>query len=870
MPHARLQLQGGVNEQDTPVINTAGVAVSNRIRFKYDPLGLSLPEKLGGWAKFFANTITSGIARAMWGWQDTNNNQWIGLGLDSTTTGQLDAIQCTVNGTTGLTSATGSLMNITPNQSSAQSTIGYAANLITPLSLTGNSYGVVLRNTGISTLGQKPGQYQVYIVVPIAVGGVILSGLVPITYDSGGPGATNQSYIITAVDILGNPLYPQFLTEANVGITSVGFTGGTPNTLTIHYSVVSYTVAVGDNVNIVVADNSITGSYIVLSSNATSFVVATTLSSYTFATTGIWNNAGVTPIFNTVSASNVITVVFPFHGLPVGADFTVLTPTLVGGLTIEGLYVVQSVANSYTFTISSPTAATATSHQYQGAISSITNGTANGTTITLNYTDTVTAGNGYSAFTNNDHVFVQGVNPSGWNGTFTATSASNDGTLVYTSAATAGSWVSGGSFSPIGGLGWFIYSWAVPGSGSATQNATFWTLDSWGNDLIAVAGNAPALTFPSFTLQYQPILYWDPTGAFGNAQAIANGPLVSVGAFVAMPQRQIIAWGSSFNGIIDPLLIRWCDINNFNTWVAQVINQAGSFRLPSGAAIIGGRQLPQQGLIWTDIELWSMQYINQPYVYSFNKIGQGCGLIGKYAHGVLGGITYWMAKTQCFMLSGGGVVSIPCPIWDVVFQELDLVNVDKITCATNSMFQEVTWYFPVKGGNGENSQYIKLNVSGLAAGQPPLWDYGTLDRSAWIDVSVLQQPIGFSPANHLIYQHEISPDADGAAMGESFTTGWFALSEGDVMPFIDQIWPDMHWGYFGQSQNANVMFTLSGQDYPGQSAQTVGPYTISQSTTYISPRMRHRMLSFTVSGTGTGTWWRLGGIRYRFQPDGKF
>jgi hypothetical protein len=90
------------------------------------------------------------------------------------------------------------------------------------------------------------------------------------------------------------------------------------------------------------------------------------------------------------------------------------------------------------------------------------------------------------------------------------------------------------------------------------------------------------------------------------------------------------------------------------------------------------------------------------------------------------------------------------------------------------------------------------------------------------------------------------------------------------MPYVDQIWPDFKYGYFGQSQNASLTFTLSGQDYPGQSAQTIGPYTINQATTYISPRMRHRMLSFTVSGTGTGTWWRLGGMRFRYQSDGKF
>ena len=206
----------------------------------------------------------------------------------------------------------------------------------------------------------------------------------------------------------------------------------------------------------------------------------------------------------------------------------------------------------------------------------------------------------------------------------------------------------------------------------------------------------------------------------------------------------------------------------------------------------------------------------------------------------------------------------------MVFQDLDLVNADKITCATNAMFQEITWYFPVNSGTGENSNYIKLNVSGLAAGQPPIWDYGVLDRSAWIDVSVLQQPIGFSPVNQLIYQHEIAPDDDGSAMGETFTTGWFALAEGDVMPFVDQVWPDFKWGYFGQAQSANINLTISGADYPGLAVQTVGPYTVTQSSTWISPRMRHRLLNFTIAGTGTGTWWRLGGIRYRYQADGKY
>ena len=859
MPHNTLRLQGGTVVNETPVLNQTGIASCNRIRFKYDPQGLSLPEKLGGWAKFYASTITNGVVRALWGWQDTNNRQWIAFATDNTTGAELGVIQCTTSGSTGLTTATGTLENITPSILST-----FSAGGVVGATAGSNIYNFLDNST--ASFNFAVNTYYMYITNPIAISGVVLQGQYQIIPSISGSG-NNQ---IAATDILGNPLNAVYNPTSSAGITSVSFAGGTPNTLTFHFTG-PYTVPVYDAVNVFDSANVIDGTYQVIASTSTSFTVAITLSSYTYGGTGAWNNFGTTAQFYTTSGSTSVTYFLPNHGYSVGDTLSILNPTLVGGIEIQGQYTVVSVINPGKLTFAASSAATATSQQFQGAIP-ISGGTPSGANVTFTYPSLYSSWSVGVAPTS-FNVWVQGVNPSAWNGHFvyvsspTSTSVQLQGLGSHT-----GSYVSGGSFSAIGGVNILVYS-STLNTGSSVTNPTpgaFWSLDNWGNDLIAVPGNAPAIAYPTQPLLYQPIYFWDPNAGV-TAQAIANAPVVNNGAFVAMPQRQIIAWGSSFTGIIDPLLIRWCDINDFNTWVAQTTNQAGSFRLPSGAEIVGARQNPQQGLIWTDIELWSMQYINQPYVYSFNKIGQGCGLIAKNAHGTMSGITYWMSKTQFFWLSGDGVVSIPCPVWDVIFQDLDLVNADKIMCATNSMFKEITWYYPVKGGNGENSAYIKMNVSGIVLGQPPMWDYGTLDRTAWIDVSVLQQPIGYSPANQLIYQHEISPDADGLAMGEFFTTGWFAIAEGDQMPYTDQWWPDMKWGYYGQSQNASVTMTFAGEDYPGQSTYAnYGPYTITQATTYISPRIRHRLQSFTVSGTGTGTWWRLGGIRYRWQPDGRY
>ena len=121
-------------------------------------------------------------------------------------------------------------------------------------------------------------------------------------------------------------------------------------------------------------------------------------------------------------------------------------------------------------------------------------------------------------------------------------------------------------------------------------------------------------------------------------------------------------------------------------------------------------------------------------------------------------VVYWMGQSQFFSLSGSGVAPIFCPVWDVIFQDLDLTNLDKIRVAPNSRFGEVTWYYPVISNGGEVTNYVKYNVN------LQVWDYGTLGRTAWINESVLGPPIGADPSSLYIYQHETSPDADGQAM----------------------------------------------------------------------------------------------------------
>ena len=183
-----------------------------------------------------------------------------------------------------------------------------------------------------------------------------------------------------------------------------------------------------------------------------------------------------------------------------------------------------------------------------------------------------------------------------------------------------------------------------------------------------------------------------------------------------------------------------------------------------------------RSIVWTDTAVWAMQYSGPPYVYQFNELGTGCGLIARKAACVLNGVIYWMGESQFFMLSGNSPQSIPCPIWDVIFQDLDTNHLDKIRVAPNSNFMEISWFYPSKHNSGEINRYVKFNAL------LNIWDFGTLSRTAWINQSVFGPPIaaGITTDNkYYVYQHETSPDADGTVMDSWFQTGYFQISEAE-------------------------------------------------------------------------------------------
>lgn len=575
-----------------------------------------------------------------------------------------------------------------------------------------------------------------------------------------------------------------------------------------------------------------------------------------------------TPNFSISSGSQQVTIVDANSGLSVFDTAFFNTPVSIGNLFLNGAYPVASVLSTGSFIIESSVAASTTI--VSSGILPVFNTLANSATVTVDAP-------------NNDYLSIPGLFESFYaptsvggqtiQGRYLISSIINSTeftiTLAQQSSATASSTMNGGlaelvyyitegpqpsaaGFGAGGfGLGGFGTGVATSGESGTPITATDWTLDNWGEILLACPKDGA-------------IYSWSNNSGFLNAQVVHQAPFFSGGIFVSMPQQILVAWKScQATGVQDNLEVVWSDSGDYTNWEISNQTDAGSFHIPTGSYIVGGMQCPNFGLISTDIDVWVMNYVGGDVIFNFTRVGSGCGWAGPHAAGTLAGVTYWCGTNNFFMLSGsGGVVPMPCTVWDAIFQNINSAYVSKIKCAVNTSFNEVTWFYPSAASTGENDSYVKVHIEG----QEYEWDYGLLPRTAWVDVTVFGAPIGVDPSG-FVYQHETGNSITGVAL-PSFRSGWWAVSDGNDLAFIDFIMPDFQWSTRDGASDAQVAMTFYSVDYPGDTPKTYGPYTVTQATEYLNVRIRGRLISVMVQLLNA-EFFRLGRIRYRWAPTGR-
>ena len=424
------------------------------------------------------------------------------------------------------------------------------------------------------------------------------------------------------------------------------------------------------------------------------------------------------------------------------------------------------------------------------------------------------------------------------------------------------------------GNGWGTGVWGRGGWGSASTDSVVtstlrqWTNDSYGEDLL-------------INVRDGGIYYWD-AGTGLNSRAVALNsltgatavPTIAKQVLVSDRDRHVIAFGCDTEGapgVQDPMTIRFSSQESLTDWSATATNTAGELRLGSGSQIICAVETRQQILVFSDTNLYAMQYLGPPFTFGVGSISEGITVQSPRSPVAVGDNVYWMGRKE-FYAFGGTVERLPCTVKDYVFDDFNLTQSGKVFGASNAANSEVWWFYP-SSTSSEIDRYVVFNYV------DNLWYYGTLNRTAWIDRGIFSYPLAASTDSY-VYEHEVGFN-DGSTNPPSAITSYIEsapmdISDGEQFMFIDKMIPDLSFEN-STATDATVSFAVTVKDYPygTYSDTTSGSFVRTQTTPVtlatelIYYRLRGRQMSMKLSSTTSDMTWRLGTPRINLRPDGR-
>ena len=412
-----------------------------------------------------------------------------------------------------------------------------------------------------------------------------------------------------------------------------------------------------------------------------------------------------------------------------------------------------------------------------------------------------------------------------------------------------------------------FFAWNAAASGDIVTAPGLWSLDNFGNKVIATISGGESFEWDS-----------NPTGATDTRATIISGaPTASAFSLVSTPDRHLIFFGTETtvgtSSTQDPMFIRFSSQEDINTYTPTSTNTAGTQRLADGSKIMGAIRGRDAIYIWTDTALFIMRFVGPPFTFSFQQVGTNCGLIAQNAAVEVDGAAYWMSDNGFFRYTGK-LESLPCLVEDFVYDDINLTPRQHINAGLNNLFGEIMWFYP-SSGSGTVNRVVTYNYLD-SSNERPVWTTGTLARSTWQDSAVFGKPhateydsdgttattdtnyiYGNSDGTTTYFEHEtgLNQVKEGAttAITASIESGDFDIGaqglqgDGEFMMKIRRVIPDF------LSQTGDARITLNLRDFPNDTSasSTLGPFTVTSGTQKIDTRARARSISLKIDNTST-------------------
>ena len=299
--------------------------------------------------------------------------------------------------------------------------------------------------------------------------------------------------------------------------------------------------------------------------------------------------------------------------------------------------------------------------------------------------------------------------------------------------------------------------------------------------------------------------------------------------------------------------MRWCDVqtslvNGFDDWTSKSTNSAGGYVLRNSGRLLRAKEVGQIIGVWTDEGMFWQTFIGDPAnMWSFDRAGTNCGLVGPNAVDVVGSQAFWCGPDFVFygVSFGGEPLALPAPI-DQTFQDAQVASQqEKIYCSSLSQFNEVWWFYAHEDDGTECSRYYAFSIS------EGKWFSGIMDRTCMIDSAPFDHPVAISSTG-TIYTHERGNTAAGDAISWHAETSDIYLQESGQVVQMRGMRPDLH------EQGGAVTFTVKTKQYPQGDETTHTPEVIVASQDKADFRVSGAIVALRWESDLVGARCRLG------------
>ena len=369
----------------------------------------------------------------------------------------------------------------------------------------------------------------------------------------------------------------------------------------------------------------------------------------------------------------------------------------------------------------------------------------------------------------------------------------------------------------------------------------------------------------------------------GTVSNIVDVPTVQNNMTVSDSSRFLIAFGCNDYGsnILDPMLIRWSAQDDLYNWTPDPTNQAGFTRLSHGSEIVAIVQTRQEIVVFTDVSVYSLQYLGPPYVWASQLLGDNISIMSPNSAVIASGIVYWMGVDK-FYSYDGRVQTLNCDLRRFIFGDINQAESLQVFSGTNEGFNEVWWFYCSANATAIDKYVIYNYVE-------KIWYYGTMSRTAWLDSGLQSYPIAANyvtatlTGNLINHETGLNDNTTGTAVAIDayISSSEFDIGDGHNFGFVWRVIPDLT---FENAENTpagalpSVSMTLQGLTNSGSGVTSTASQPVTKSSTYviteqftgqIYTRMRGRQMIFKISSNQVNTCWQLGAPRIDIRPDGR-